>query len=72
MGIPEIVWELKVFPKHRKGKDFFIFIPFQIVKTVFLVLLVIISAYLSGIAAFIYTLQKWTQTRGNLYWPLTE
>ncbi|KAF8802202.1 hypothetical protein BYT27DRAFT_7197287 [Phlegmacium glaucopus] len=48
MGIPEIVWELKIFPKHRK---------------------VIIVAYLSGIAAFVYTLQKWSQMSGNLYWP---
>jgi len=48
MGLPEIVWELKTFPRYRK---------------------VIIAFYLSGIAAFIYTLQKWTQTSGNLYWP---
>jgi len=50
MGIPEIVWELKTFPKYRK---------------------VIIAAYLSGIAAFIYKLQKWTLTNGNIYWPST-
>jgi len=49
MGIPEIVWELQRFPRHR---------------------IVIIAAYLSGIAAFVYTLQNWTQTNGNLYWPL--
>jgi len=48
MGLPEIVWELKTFPKYRR---------------------VIIVFYLSGIAAFIYTLQKWTQTNENLYWP---
>jgi len=48
MGIPEIVRELKMFPRHRQ---------------------IIIAAYLSGIGAFIYTLQKWTQTTGNFYWP---
>ncbi|KAF8148226.1 hypothetical protein B0H34DRAFT_785703 [Crassisporium funariophilum] len=48
MGVPEVGYEMRRFPKYRT---------------------LIIAMYLIGVAAFVYTLARWTETTGNFYWP---
>jgi len=66
MGFPEIKWELRAYPCHKKGPSLR-YHPWLDLTIIFLTLAILL-AYVLGIIGFAYVLGPWTETNGTLYW----
>ena len=65
MGLPQIAYELQVFPHRKAGEWLHLAISAAVTETL---LPGIIFMYILGVVGYIYTMRNWTLDADSLYW----